>query len=155
MADAVASQTLMDGERVAIMKFTSTSDGTGESNVVKVNPASLNPSAAGGACDRVTITKITGLTHGMEVQMKWKATTPVVIETIPQNNSYQQDFSAIGGLTNNAGVTAGFLAIIALRREAIEGLPGERTGAFTAGRPTRAGVPDIMSKAPPPIAIFL
>ena len=103
MADAVASQTLMDGERVAIMKFTNTSDGTGETNVVKVNPASLNPSAAGGACDRVTITKITGLTHGMEVQMKWKATTPVVIETIPQNNAYQQDFSAIGGLTNNAG----------------------------------------------------
>jgi hypothetical protein len=103
MADAVGSQTLFDGERVAIMKFTNTSDGTGETNVVKVNPASLNPSAAGGACDRVTITKITGLTHGMEVQMKWKATTPVVIETIPQNNSYQQDFSAIGGLTNNAG----------------------------------------------------
>jgi len=103
MADAVGSQTLFDGERVAIMKFTSTSDGTGETNVVKVNPASLNPSAAGGACDRVTITKITGLTHGMEVQLKWKATTPVVIETIPQNNSYQQDFSAIGGLTNNAG----------------------------------------------------
>jgi hypothetical protein len=103
MADAVGSQTLFDGERVAIMKFTNTSDGTGETNVVKVNPASLNPSAAGGACDRVTITKITGLTHGMEVQMKWKATTPVVIETIPQNNNYQQDFSAIGGLTNNAG----------------------------------------------------
>jgi len=103
MADAVGSQTLFDGERVAIMKFTNTSDGTGESNVVKVNPASLNPSAAGGACDRVTITKITGLTHGMEVQLKWKASTPVVIETIPQNNSYQQDYSAIGGLTNNAG----------------------------------------------------
>ena len=103
MADAVTSQTLVDNERTAIMKFTNISDGTGESNVVKVNPASLNPSAAGGACDRVTITKITGLTHGMEVQMKWKATTPVVIETIPQNNSYQQDFSAIGGLTNNAG----------------------------------------------------
>jgi len=103
MADAVGSQTLFDGERIAIMKFTNTSDGTGETNVVKVNPASLNPSAAGGACNKVAITKITGLTHGMEVQMKWKATTPVVIETIPQNNSYQQDFSAIGGLTNNAG----------------------------------------------------
>ena len=85
------------------MKFTNTSDGTGETNVVKVNPASLTPSAAGGACDRVTITKITGLTHGMEVQLKWKATTPVIIETIPQNNSYQQDFEKIGGLTNNAG----------------------------------------------------
>ena len=103
MADAVASQTLLDGERVAIMKFTNTSDGTGESNVVKVNPASLAPSAAGGACNAVTITKITALTHGMEVIMKWKATTPVVIETIPQNNAYQQDYEKIGGLTNNAG----------------------------------------------------
>jgi hypothetical protein len=103
MADAVASQTIMDGERVAIMKFTNSSDGTGETNVVKVNPASLNPSAAGGACDGVTITKITALTHGMEVQLKWKATTPVVIETIPQNNAYTQDYSQIGGLINNAG----------------------------------------------------
>ena len=103
MADAVASQTLFDGERMAIMKFTNTSDGTGETNVVKVNPSSLTPSAAGRACDGVTITKITALTHGMEVVLKWKANTPVVIETIPQNNSYQQDFSAIGGLTNNAG----------------------------------------------------
>jgi hypothetical protein len=51
----------------------------------------------------VTITKITALTHGMEVQLKWKASTPVVIETIPQNNAYQQDFENIGGLTNNAG----------------------------------------------------
>ena len=49
MADAVASQTLLDGERIAIMKFTNSSDGTGETNVVKVNPASLAPSAAGGA----------------------------------------------------------------------------------------------------------
>jgi len=103
MADAVGSQTLFDGERVAIMKFTNTSDGTGETNVVKVNPALLAPSGSGGACDRVTITKVTGLTHGMEVQLKWKATTPVVIETIPQNNSYTQDYSKIGGLTNNAG----------------------------------------------------
>jgi hypothetical protein len=103
MADAVASQTILDGERVAIMKFTNTSDGTGETNVVKVNPASLTASAAGGACNAVTITKITALTHGMEVQLKWKATTPVVIETIPQNTQYQQDYSKIGGLTNNAG----------------------------------------------------
>jgi len=102
MADAVASQTLFDGERVAIMKFTNASDGTGETNVVKVNPASLTRSAAGGACDAVTITKITALTHGMEVILKWKANTPVIIEAIPQNNSYTQDFSAIGGLTNNA-----------------------------------------------------
>ena len=103
MADAVASQTLLDGERVAIMKFTNSSDGTGETNVIKVNPSSLAASAAGGACDAVTITKVTALTHGMEVQLKWKASTPVIIETIPQNNVYTQDYSAIGGLINNSG----------------------------------------------------
>ena len=102
MADAVASQTLLDGERVAIMKFTNTSDGTGETNVVKVNPASLSSSNAGGVCNRVSITKVTGLTHGMEVILKWKASTPVVIETIPQNTQYTQDFTSIGGLINNA-----------------------------------------------------
>ena len=63
MADTVASQTLFDGERKAIMKFTNSSDGTGETNVVKVNPAALLPSVAGGACDAVTITKITALTQ--------------------------------------------------------------------------------------------
>ena len=35
MADAVTSQTLQDGEKTAIMKFTNVSDGTGESAVKK------------------------------------------------------------------------------------------------------------------------
>jgi len=47
--------------------------------------------------------KVTALTHGLEVQMNWVATAPVVIELIPPNNSYTQDYSKIGGLTNNAG----------------------------------------------------
>lgn len=104
MAVTAASQTLFDGERVAIMKFTfTTTDTTGETNVVKVNPASLNPSAAGGACDAVTIQKISGLTHGLEVVIGWDATTPLTCETIPQNTQYTQDYSRIGGLVNNAG----------------------------------------------------
>lgn len=104
MAVTATSQTLFDGERIAIMKFYfTTTDTTGETNVVKVNPASLNPSAAGGACDAVSILKVSGLTHGLEVQMNWDATSPVAIQTIPQNTQYQQDYSNIGGLTNNAG----------------------------------------------------
>ena len=47
MADAVASQTLFDNERVAIMKFTDISDGTGENKVLKVDVSALNPSASG------------------------------------------------------------------------------------------------------------
>ena len=35
--------------------------------------------------------------------MNWVATAPVVIENIPQNSQYTQDYSKIGGLTNNAG----------------------------------------------------
>jgi hypothetical protein len=103
MADAVASQTLFDGERMAIMKFTNLSDGTGENKVLKVDVSALNPSAAGGACDGVTITKIHASTHGLEVLMYWDATTDVVIQTIPQNTSYTLDYEKFGGLTNNAG----------------------------------------------------
>ena len=104
MAVTATSQTIFDGERVAIMKFYfTTTDTTGETNVVKVNPASLTPSAAGGACDAVSILKVSALTHGLEVQMNWVATTPVVIEIIPQNTQYTQDYSKFGGLTNNAG----------------------------------------------------
>jgi len=104
MAITATSQTLFDGERVAIMKFYATMSTTeNESAVVKVNPANLLPSNAGGACDAVSILKVTALTHGLEVQMNWVATAPVVIETIPQNSQYTQDYSKIGGLTNNAG----------------------------------------------------
>jgi hypothetical protein len=104
MAITATSQTLFDGERIAIMKFYATMSATeNETNVVKVNPANLTASNAGGACDAVTILKCTALTHGLEVQMNWVATAPVVIETIPQNSQYTQDFSQIGGLTNNSG----------------------------------------------------
>jgi hypothetical protein len=104
MAITATSQTLFDGERIAIMKFYATMSATeNETNVVKVNPANLTASNAGGACDAVTILKCTALTHGLEVQMNWVATAPVVIETIPQNTQYTQDFSQIGGLTNNSG----------------------------------------------------
>jgi hypothetical protein len=104
MAVTTNSQTIFDGEHTAIMKFYfSTTDTTGETNVVKVNPASLNPSGAGYACNAVSIRKVHGLTHGLEVQMSWDATTPVVIETIPQNTQYSMDYSEFGGLTNNAG----------------------------------------------------
>ena len=103
MADAVATQTLFDGERLAIMKFTNISDGTGETKVTKVDVSTLNPSSFSKACDGVTITKIHALTHGMEVAMYWDATTDVLIAVVPQNNMYSMDLTQFGGLWNNAG----------------------------------------------------
>ena len=41
MADAVTSQTLIDGPTHAVMKFTNVSDGTGESAVTKVDVSAL------------------------------------------------------------------------------------------------------------------
>jgi hypothetical protein len=104
MTITATSQTLFDGERVAIMKFyASMSTTENESAVAKVTPSALLASNAGGACDAVTILKCTAMTHGLEVQMNWKASTPVVIEIIPPNTNYTQDFSSFGGLWNNAG----------------------------------------------------
>jgi hypothetical protein len=103
MADAVATQTLFDGERMAIMKFTNISDGTGETKVTKVDVSTLNPSSFNKACDGVTITKIHAMTHGMEVDMYWDATADVLIAVIPQNNMYSMDLTQFGGLWNNAG----------------------------------------------------
>ena len=103
MADAVATQILFDGERTAIMKFTNISDGTGESKVLKVDVSALSPSSFSNACDGVTITKVHALTHGLEVDMYWDATTDVFILSVPQNTMYSMDLTQFGGLWNNAG----------------------------------------------------
>jgi hypothetical protein len=103
MADAVTSQTLLDGERMAIMKFTNISDGTGETAVTKVNVSSLTASNSGQACTGVVVNKITAICHGMEVRMYWDATTDVPFFLANVNSNYTNDFSVFGGITNNSG----------------------------------------------------
>ena len=106
MVDTVNSQTLLDGERLVIQKFTNISDGTGETDVVKVNVSALAPNPRGIACTGVKINKIWSTTHGMEVRILWEATTPIMAWMIPQNTNYHMCFGEhFGGLTNNAGAT--------------------------------------------------
>jgi hypothetical protein len=105
MVDTVATQTLLDGERLVIQKFTNISDGTGETAVNKVIVANLAPNAFGVACTGVKINKIWATTHGMEVRILWDATTDLFAWAIPQNTNYSMDFSEFGGLTNNAAPT--------------------------------------------------
>ena len=50
MADAVTTQTIIDGERNCVMKFTNVSDGSGESAVAKVDVSALAANANGTAC---------------------------------------------------------------------------------------------------------
>lgn len=103
MADAVTSQTILDGERLFIGKFTNISDGTGEAAVVKIDVSALNPNSFGLACNGVKINKIWAQTQGMSVDILWDANTDLICETIPENQFYLMDYSSFGGLPNNAG----------------------------------------------------
>jgi hypothetical protein len=103
MADAVTSQTILDGDRLAIFKFTNISDGTGETAVNKIVVSTLNPNQFGSACNGVKINKIWAMTDGMGVNILWTATTNVVCETVPKNEMYTMSYNEFGGIPNNAG----------------------------------------------------
>jgi hypothetical protein len=103
MADAVATQVILDGERLYIAKFTNISDGTGETGALKIDVSTLAPSSFQKACNGVKINKIWAQTQGMGVDIIWDATTDVLCETIPADKFYLMDYSSFGGLPNNAG----------------------------------------------------
>ena len=101
MADSVGSQTIQDGPKRAIMKFTNVSDGTGESAVLKVDVSSLENSSRGLACTGVSIESIHYTTSGMSVDILWDATSDVVAWTV-SGHGYL-DFRSVGPLVNNGG----------------------------------------------------
>jgi len=102
MADAVTSQTIFDGARRAIFKFTNISDGGGESGVVKVDVSALN-TLNGKACTSVNLEKIEAITKGMGVDILWDADTDVICLTIGEDQFQTHDFSKFGGIPNNSG----------------------------------------------------
>jgi len=98
MADAVTSQTLVDGNNNAVMKFTNISDGTGESAVLKVDVSALF-----GAPTEVRIMRIHYTTIGMGVRVLWDATADVLAWAIGGDVSGCLDFTVFGGLQNDGG----------------------------------------------------
>lgn len=102
MADAVTSQTLVDGTQRAVFKFTNISDGTGESGVVKIDVSALAP-FQGEPCTGVSIQRVDAMTAGMGLNLLWDATTDVVALTFGEADFISFDFSRFGGITNNAG----------------------------------------------------
>lgn len=111
MADAVTSQTILDGERLFIGKFTNISDGTGELAVVKIDVSTLTPNASGLACNGVKINKIWAQTDGMGVDILWDGGSgqDLLCETIPANQFYKMCYDSFGGLPNNAAGTGDVL----------------------------------------------
>ena len=102
MADAVTSQTIQDGDRIAVMKFTNISDGSGEAAVTKVDVSALQAeSGTERACAGVTIQQMWYDCSGMTVDILWDASTDVICWTLSGYGFY--DFRQAGPLTNNAG----------------------------------------------------
>jgi hypothetical protein len=103
MADAVTSQTLHDGDRKVVMKFTNISDGSGESAVAKVDVSAFTAGPNGETCTGVTIEEIWWQCIGMKVSLFWDATSNVIIMQLGENQSGHHDYRDFGGLSNNSG----------------------------------------------------
>ena len=103
MADAVTSQTLFDGDKHVVMKFTNISDGTGESAVKKVDVSALESDIYGNTCSSVAIEKFWWQCIGMKVRLFFDATSDAFIIELGENQSGYHDYSEFGGIKNNAG----------------------------------------------------
>jgi|TARA_R110000787_G_C13053766_1_gene406872 hypothetical protein len=103
MADAVTSQTIQDGQRMAVLKFTNVSDGTGEANVVKVDVSALSSNSAGQACTKVTVARIWWQCVGMGVELLFDATANVLVIGLSPDSNGVHDYTPFTGIPNNAG----------------------------------------------------
>lgn len=98
MVDTVTTNILNDGKRNVVVALTNVSDGTGESEVTKIDVSTLED-----APDEISIEKIRYATQGMAVNLFWDATADVLAWTIPPDSEGEICFQSIGGLKNNAG----------------------------------------------------
>jgi len=103
MADTVTSQTIQDGERKAVLKFTNISDGTGESAVKKVDVSALSSNSSGSACTEVAVSKIWWQCVGMGVELLNDATTDTLIIGLSPDSNGMHDYSSFSGIPNDSG----------------------------------------------------
>jgi hypothetical protein len=104
MADAVTTTTIQDGDRIAVIQLTNTSDGNGESAVTKVDVSALQPNSSDGqACTGVKLGRIVYSTFGMSVKLLWDATTDTICWDLNSDYTTDEDFTGFGGIQNTAG----------------------------------------------------
>ena len=103
MADTVTSQTIQDGEKKAILKFTNISDGTGESAVTKVDVSALASNSSGTSCTEVAVSKIWWQCVGMGVELLNDASTDTLIIGLSPDSNGVHDYSVFSGIPNDSG----------------------------------------------------
>ena len=103
MADAVTSETLLDGPSDLVMRFRNVSDGSGEAAVAKVDASALSTDVHGNAVSSVTIEQVWWNTVGMSAELFWNASSNISARKIKIDSEGYSDYKSFGGLINNAG----------------------------------------------------
>ncbi len=102
MAVTATLQTIHDGPRNLVVKCKLTGDGTDVTALLLINASDYsNPTPGAGAS--IKVMRIQSAMDGFTAALLWDhASTDVEFANIPINDM-DQDFTAIGGLINNAG----------------------------------------------------
>ena len=112
MADTVTSQKLKDHATAWAYKFTNESDGTGETNVLKVDVSGLTAASNSSATDqRLSINKITWSIAGAnsKVKLMWSGDTPNTIVYLSGSGTMDLTTNLTTPITNNIANTNGDL----------------------------------------------
>lgn len=150
MADVVTSQILKDHAKGYAVKLTNISDGTGETDVIKVDASTLAANNGVGT-ERLTITKLfwsvasgTSSTMSPRVTLKWAGSANTTIVTLTGSGYWDLSSGGQCPLTNNASSptgdillsTAGFTANAAYTVI----IEGKKVAGYTSREETDDGV---------------
>jgi hypothetical protein len=147
MADIVTSQKLKDHATAWAYKFTNESDGTGETNVLKVDVSGLTAATSNAALDqRLTINKIAWSIAGAnsKVKLMWSGDSPNTIVYLSGSGTLDLTTNLTTPITNNIANTNGDLYLSTAGFVAGAGytiiLEGKKVAGFTSRETTDDGV---------------
>jgi hypothetical protein len=147
MSDTVTSQKLKDHASAWAYKFTNESDGTGETNVLKVDVSGLSAAANSSATDqRITINKLTWSIAGAnsKVKLMWSGDTPNTIAYLSGSGTMDLVNSLTAPITNTIANTNGDIYLSTLGFTGGAGytiiVEGKKTAGYTSRETTDDGV---------------
>jgi hypothetical protein len=147
MTDIVTSQKLKDHATAWAYKFTNESDGTGETNVLKVDVSGLTAATNNAALDqRLTINKIAWSIAGAnsKVKLMWSGDSPNTIVYLSGTGVLDLTTNLTTPITNNIANTNGDLYLSTAGFVAGAGytiiLEGKKVVGFTSRETTDDGV---------------
>ena len=108
MTDVVSVQKLLDDRRNLIVKLTNLSDGTGETNVRKIDVSTLNPPNPGA---HLKLWECQYDIRNMGVRLQWEGAPNADILVLGGLGSPMGAFCVFGGIWNNADDASGNVSL--------------------------------------------